>query len=71
MNEKEKLEQEIRDLTSELQSPVSEIGDWKIIKCNEYAMKGEPCPYDIDELHTKREAVRARINEIQKQLENM
>ena len=71
MNKREKLEQEIRDLTAELQSPVSEIGDWKIIKCNEYSMKGEPYPYNIDELHAKREATRARINEIQKQLESM
>ena len=71
MNEREKLEQEIRNLTADLQSPISDIGDWKIIKCNEYRMKGEPCPYNIDELHAKREAVRARINEIQEQLKNI
>ena len=63
--EKEQLQQELNDLIVQLQSPVSPIGDWKIEKYTEYLAVGEPAPYDIQYLHTKRQAVRDRINEIQ------
>lgn len=39
--------------------------DYKIIKCHEYALAEEPLPYDIAELHSSREAMRAQINELQ------
>lgn len=39
--------------------------DYKITKCQEYALVGEPLPYDMEILHTQRKLVRARINELQ------
>ena len=63
------LEQEIRNLRSQLTSDVSEIGDWKVIKYQEYVDAGKPAPYDINELNAQRQAVRDRINEIQRQLD--
>lgn len=69
--EKEKLEAELRVLRSELQANTSEIGDWKIIKALEYQLAGQVIPYDMDKLNSKRQAVRDRINEIEKQLETM
>ena len=43
--------------------------DWKVIKYQEYVDAGKPAPYDINELNRKRQAVRDRINEIQKELD--
>ena len=70
MSEIEMLEQEIRNLTSELESSVSDIGDWKIVKCYEASLKGKPMPYDIQELTEARQAVRDRINELQREIGN-
>lgn len=39
--------------------------DYKVIKCFEAQMCGEELPYDIAELHAARNAIRARINELQ------
>lgn len=36
--------------------------DYKIIKSYEYALAGEPQPYDIVQLHAERQAIRDRIN---------
>lgn len=66
---REQLEQEIRNLTADLSSAVSDIGDWKIIKYQEYIDAGKPAPYDINDLNIRRQAVRDRINEIQKELD--
>lgn len=66
--ERAKKQQEIYDLQSELTSGASEIGDWKVAKCYEYALIGEKAPYDIAELHQKRQAARDRINELQDDL---
>lgn len=63
------MEQEICNLTSELTSPVSPIGDWKIAKYEEYKLVGEEAPYDINELHAARQVVRDKINELRKQLD--
>lgn len=60
-----RLEQEILDLTAKLQSPVSDIGDWKITKCLEYEHMGLECPYDLESVMKQRQSVRDRINEIQ------
>lgn len=68
---KEQLEGELRILRSELQANTSEIGDWKIVKALEYQLAGETIPYDINELNTKRQEVRDRINEIEKMLDDM
>ena len=40
-------------------------GDYKIIKCAEAQLTGEPLPYDIEALVAERNAMRAEINEIE------
>ena len=75
MDEKQKeiqeLEQKIRNLEADLSSTASEIGDWKIAKCMEYQVNGLEIPYDIEQLHKKRQAVRDEINKIQEQIETL
>lgn len=39
--------------------------DYKIIKCSECNLAGEPLPYDINELHATRQAIRDEINELE------
>lgn len=63
------LEQQIMDVDSDLgilqgklTSILSPIGDWKIAKLQEYALAGLDAPYDINELHSKRQEVRDQIN---------
>lgn len=36
--------------------------DYKIIKCTECSMVGEEMPYDVNELHAERQAIRDEIN---------
>lgn len=69
--EKENLEAELRVLRSELQANTSAIGDWKVIKALEYQLAGQVIPYDMDKLNSDRQAVRDRINEIERKLEAM
>lgn len=69
--EKENLEAELRVLRSELQANTSDIGDWKVIKALEYQLVGQVIPYDMDKLNSDRQAVRDRINEIERKLEAM
>ena len=64
------LDQEMRNLICELTSPLSDIGDWKVAKYQEYVLSGEESPYSIIDLHSKRQAARDRINEIKQILEN-
>lgn len=68
MEERMELEQEIRNLQAELGSQASEIGDWKIAKCMECQALGLEMPYNLEELHTKRQAVRDKIAEIEEKL---
>ncbi len=63
------LQTELNCLMSELSSPASPIGDWKIAKCQEYSLAGLEAPYDITVLHAQRQAVRDRINELRTELE--
>lgn len=39
--------------------------DYKIIKCIECQLVGEALPYDIDVLHTERQALRDQINALE------
>ena len=39
--------------------------DYQIIKCSECALLGEPMPYDVAELHEKRQAIRDAINALE------
>lgn len=70
-NEYENKQAEINSLMSSLTSSASDIGDWKIAKYQECVLAGTKPPYDIIELHTKRQAVRDRINALREELENV
>lgn len=39
--------------------------DYKIIKCYEYSLAGLDLPYDIEALHTEREAIRDEIRKLE------
>ena len=39
--------------------------DYKIIKCYEYSLAGLDLPYDIQDLHTEREAIREEIRKLE------
>jgi hypothetical protein len=67
--ERDAIESQIRTLTSKLDAPTSDIGDWKIIKIYEARLSGESDPYNYEELKAARQAVRAEINALQAQLE--
>jgi hypothetical protein len=54
---------EIESLKLQLQET-----DYKIIKCSEYQLAGQDLPYDIHTLHTERQALRDRINELEQAL---
>lgn len=54
------VQEEIASLKAELEST-----DYKIIKCSEAQLVGEELPYDIVALHTERQALRDRINELE------
>lgn len=55
-----KIRRDIDALQAELSAT-----DYQVIKCYEASLVGEELPYDIHALHTERNKVRARINEIQ------
>ena len=40
-------------------------GDYRVIKCAEAQLTGEPMPYDIEALVAERNAMRAEINELE------
>ena len=42
--------------------------DYQIIKCYEYALNNLDLPYDVAALHAERQALRNRINDLEKQL---
>ena len=71
MNTYQEKEQRIRDLQAMLSCTSSPIGDWKVAKCIEYQLSGLEPPYDVNELHTQRQAVRDEINKIQEELETL
>lgn len=66
MNEREILEQEVRNLQCDLTAT-----DYKVIKCYEAQLVGEPLPYDKNVIHTDRQAIRDRINELQEIIDGM
>ena len=39
--------------------------DYKIIKCSECSLAGEPLPYDVAQLHAERQAIRDEINRLE------
>ena len=42
-----------------------EASDYKVIKCYEYSLAGLPAPYDTQELHAERQAIRDQINALE------
>ena len=58
------IEQQIAELKAELEST-----DYKVIKCYEAQLVGKILPYDITELHTERQALRDKINELEGSVE--
>ena len=54
------IQNEIADLKSQL-----EATDYKVIKCMEYSINGLELPYDMQEIHAERQALRDRINELE------
>ena len=62
-DEREQLVQEMTSLEWALKA-----SDYKIIKSYECELIGEPVPYDIQAVHTERQAQRDRINEIKQML---
>lgn len=58
------VEDQIASLKAQLSST-----DYKIIKCSEAQLLGEELPYDIASLHTERQALRDKINELEAELE--
>ncbi len=59
-NEPVTPKQEIEALKTQLAET-----DYKIIKCFEYQLAGLEMPYDIVALHTERQSLRDRINELE------
>ena len=53
--------EEIERLKSELQE-----SDYKVIKCAEAMVIGAELPYNMTELHNERQALRDKINELEK-----
>lgn len=73
-NKRQDIEKKIAKLKRQLSSSESPIGDWKGIKQREYADAGKPKPYTDEVMkiyYEKRFAVRAQINELQKELEEL
>lgn len=56
----QKYSKEINDLKQQLSD-----SDYKVSKCYEASLLGEQMPYDVQVLHTERQAARNRINELE------
>jgi len=68
MDERQRINQRIVDLTVDLGSTASRVGDWAVTKCLEYERMGKPMPYDLNAIMEQRQAIRDEINELQDQL---
>lgn len=52
--------QQIAELKAKLSAT-----DYKVIKCSECQLLGIEMPYDVDELHAERQAIRDQINQLE------
>lgn len=59
----QKVKKEIAALKNELSD-----GDYRVIKCYEAALANQKAPYDIDTLHSERQSLRDKINELEQKL---
>jgi hypothetical protein len=56
----QKVMTQIKDLKRSLAE-----SDYKVAKCNEANLLGEPLPYDINALHSERQSKRDQVNQLQ------
>lgn len=56
--------QRIRQQVADLKQALAD-SDYKVTKCYEASMMGQPLPYDIDTVHAERQAMRDKINELE------
>lgn len=56
--------QRIKQQVADLKQALSD-SDYKVMKCYEASMLGQPMPYDIEEVHAERQAMRDKINELE------
>lgn len=59
------VQKRISELKKSLTSNDSDIGDYRITKCYEASLIGEDMPYNVSELHKKRQEVRDEINKLE------
>lgn len=64
-------EQEIIDLRCAFAHPASDIADYKVARIYEARINAEPDPYSADELITKRQAARDRIDTLKKEIREL
>lgn len=57
----------IQTQINELKEQLSE-SDYRVTKCYECSLVGKTLPYDIQELHTERQAIRDEINRLESML---
>jgi len=57
----ESKEQDILNIKSQL-----EKSDYMIIKCYEYQLVGKETPYNLEALHRDRQAMRDKINQLER-----
>ena len=62
--EKVKDPRRIKNAIEELKTDLAET-DYRVIKCYEASLLDEQLPYDIKELHARREEQRRKINELE------
>lgn len=55
----------------EAQKEALTASDYKVIKCYEASLLGQPLPYDIEGLHVERQACRDKINELETTMINL
>jgi len=60
---KQQIQQEIATLKIDLSNT-----DYKITKCMEYQLAELELPYNVQELHTTRQTLRDRINELESEM---
>lgn len=56
--------QRIKQQVADLKQALSD-SDYKVMKCYEASMLGQPLPYDIDAVHSERQTMRNKINELE------
>ena len=60
----QKTEPSVTEQLKSLKAQLSST-DYQVIKCYEYSLVGMELPYDIQTLHTEREAIREQIRELE------